>query len=1056
MLNTSLAISIAFWTNPARIRWQGILRKVLRTSGLLAAGFMLVVTAGCTKWDPIFAKGVTNPGSDYQNTATASNTNGLADNPNRSVALKANPPGLSLASYTPTAAFFGNQMAIVGDATSTTNNPHGSILVRESNCGLTQYDISYGSSGLYGSASSLFATLPGVDSYLHRISGLTTTAGVFPKGCSNRTLGTPSAPYAHLGRANDGNFQAVYVDDRGKIITLKISTSAAVLSQTVLADSDAAATLAVADFNGDGIADIVSPFLTAGGSVGIGLFLSQANGSFTAATILGGFPAGVNRFSATASIEDVNGDGKLDIVAMGGSFTNTSSSTVVTTFLGNGNGGFTSASTSTLALSFSTFVLADFNGDGRVDLLTAQGAWAPGIGNGSFGTPIQRFANPQLTDGRNLAVGDFNGDGKLDVALRSGRITISIFLGQGDGSFVAGASYAAIRGAGFLNATDINGDGFTDIVIGLSGAGLFGADADTQTISQFLLGKGDGTFVAAQSLTGVAQNQLFLGGIPTFALADFNGDRYPDLVAATPGNGTALEFYAGSSSGRFGSASTIATLSFRPGFMASADTDGDGKADIIAAGTSLVVLSALGNATFAPPKTFALPSVTGNLSNLAVGDVNGDGRADVLAIMSAQNATSGGAFVYISNSDGTLKTPVQIDTAVNLRSVAIGDLNGDGRADIALGSSDPKFYASSSVLRGIRVYRSNADGTVSPPVTLNPDAQYPALAIGDLNKDGMSDLVVASQNSGLDDSIIVFPGQGDGTFAAPKILALAGGGPGVTSVAIGDFTFDGTPDLMLTGDFAQVLPGRGDGTFLDASVLSIASSSRFAMAADLNRDTMTDAIVVTADGLVPLLRVPTVVSNKAVVTPPANNEFALGLGTSSATVSSGQSVQTSLSISFGAAFTEAVTFSCAGLPANASCSFNPASIAPGAATIATTVTISTGTASAAFEGASGLRLSDSSDNAEGTRFAAGTGALLFGSLGAAAFGLRRRRARSVLLIQLVLALSFGLLAACGGGGGGGSAGSGTVVATPNGTYSVSITANGGGVSKSVNYTLTVQ
>ncbi len=1056
MLNTSLAISIAFWTNPARIRWQGILRKVLRTSGLLAAGFMLVVTAGCTKWDPIFAKGVTNPGSDYQNTATASNTNGLADNPNRSVALKANPPGLSLASYTPTAAFFGNQMAIVGDATSTTNNPHGSILVRESNCGLTQYDISYGSSGLYGSASSLFATLPGVDSYLHRISGLTTTAGVFPKGCSNRTLGTPSAPYAHLGRANDGNFQAVYVDDRGKIITLKINASAAVLSQTVLADSGAAATIAVADFNGDGIADIVSPFLTVAGSVGIGLFLSQANGSFSAATILGGFPAGVNRFSATASIEDVNGDGKLDIVAIGGSVTNTSSSTVVTTLLGNGNGGF--ASTSTLALTFSPFVLADFNGDGKVDLLTAQGAWAPGIGDGSFGTPIQRFANPQLTDGRNLAVGDFNGDGKLDVALRSGRITISVFLGQGDGSFVAGASYAAIRGAGFLNATDINGDGFTDIVIGLSGAGLFGADADTQTISQFLLGKGDGTFVAAQSMTAVAQNQLFLGGIPTFALADFNGDRYPDLVAATPGNGTALELYAGSSSGRFGSASTVATFSFRPGFMASADTDGDGKADIIAAGASLVVLTALGNATFAPPKTFALPSVTGNLSNLAVGDVNGDGRADVVVIMSAQNATSGGAFVYISNPDGTLKTPIQIDTAVNLRSVALGDLNGDGRVDIALGSADARFYTSSSVLRGIRVYLSNADGTVSTPVTLNPDNQYSALAIGDLNKDGKSDLVVASQNSGQDDSIIIFPGQGDGTFAAPKTLALAGGGPGVTSVAIGDFTFDGTPDLMLTGDFTQVLPGRGDGTFLDASVLSIASSSRFVMAADLNRDTMTDAIVVTADGLVPLLRVPTVVSNKAVVTAPANNEFAIGLGTSSATVSSGQSVQTSLSISFGAAFTEAVTFSCAGLPANASCSFNPASIAPGAATIATTVTISTGTASAASDGTSDLRLSDSSGNAEGTGFAAGTGALFFGSLGAAAFGLRRRRApRSVLLIQLVLALSFGLLAACGGGGGGGgSAGSGTVAATPSGAYSVSITANGGGVSKSVSYALTVQ
>ncbi len=644
----------------------------------------------------------------------------------------------------------------------------------------------------------------------------------------------------------------------------------------MLLNSGAAQTLAVADFNGDGIADIVSPYLTVGGSTGIGLFLSQANGSFAAPTLLASYPAGVDRFFARASIEDINADGKLDIVAMGGPSFNATFPTVIT-LLGNGSGGFTPGTSSIKSVQVSPFVLADFNADGKLDLLTAHGEWTPGNGDGSFGTPIPIFPNPQLTDGRNLAAGDFNGDGKLDFALRSGQITISIYLGQGNGSFLAGSSYAAVRGADFLNATDINGDGFLDIVIGLSGAGLFGSDADSQTISQFLFGNGDGSFTAAQSLSGVAQNQL-TSGVQTFALADFNGDTYPDLVAASPGGGTTLGMYAGSRSGGFASANTVATLSFRPSFMTSGDTDGDGKADIIAAGGSLAVLSALGGTSFAPQKTFALPATGGNLTNLAVGDINGDGRADVLVIMGAQSASSGGAFVYIANTDGTLKAPVQVDAAVNLRSVAVGDLNGDGRADIAVGSSDPQFFASSSVLRGIRVYRSNADGSFSTTVTLNPDAQYPALAIGDMNKDGKNDLVVASQSSGLNDSVIVFPGQGDGTFAAPKTLALAGGGIGVTSVAIGDFTFDGTPDLMLAGSYTEVLQGRGDGTFLDASALSIASGSRFVLAADLNRDTMIDAVVVAADGVVPLLRVPTVVANKAIVAPPPSNEFAIVLG----------------------------------------------------------------------------------------------------------------------------------------------------------------------------------
>jgi FG-GAP-like repeat len=1017
---------------------------------------------GCDKPDTQFIRSTARATITFGNPIGAQNVIPIDLAKSADLKTKAIDPSITLGIYTPTAAFYGNQMAVVGGATGTASNPSGAILVREANCSLTQYGISYGTTGVYGTASSVVASLPNADAYLHQISGLKSTAGTFPKGCSNRTLGVPSAPYAHLGKASDGNFVAVYVDDSGKMISLKVSSSGAVISQITLVSSGAASTVAVADFNGDGIADIVSPFLTVGANSGIGVFLSQANGTFAAPALFGTYPAGVSRFNARASIDDINADGKVDIVAMGGPISNTSFPTVIT-LLGNGSGGFASGTTAVKSILVTQFVLADFNGDGKLDILNAGGEWTPGLGDGSFGTPQQRFSNPQLVDGRNLAVGDFNGDGKLDVMVRSGQISLSVFLGQGDGSFVAGASYAAVRGADFLTSSDVNGDGFADIVVGLSSATAFGANGDSQTLIQFLLGKGDGTFLAAQSFPGVGGTSLN-AGTPTFALADFNGDGYPDLVAPPPGGGAALGLYLGSSTGAFASPSGIASLGFNPSMMISADTDGDGKADVIALGSSLAVLRSLGSASagpssFAPAKIYALPAVTGSVKNLAVGDVNGDGRADVLVILGGQSATSGGAYLYLANADGTLKTPVQIDAAVNIRSVAMGDLNSDGRSDIALGSASSQFYTSSSLLKGVRVYRGNADGTVTATVTVNPDDQYVALAIGDVNKDGKADLILASQSSGLNDSLMTLPGLGDGTFGTAINLALADGGPGVTSIALGDFTFDGNVDVMLTGSYTEVIVGQGNGTFFESSAISIASRSKYVVAADLNKDTMVDAVVLGADGLVPLLRVNSAVATKAVVTPTANNEFGISLGSTSGTVSSGQSAQTSMTLNFGSAFTQAVTFSCSGLPAYATCGFSPATLAPGAGATTTTVTINTGVPTSVALAAAGL------------------GLVLFGGLGIG--GLDQRGAPgvslrpSVLLIRrvssslaersipvrwlfasLFACLLFAVLAACGGGSGSASAVSST--ATPAGTYPVTITATGGGVSKSLNYSLTVQ
>lgn len=180
------------------------------------------------------------------------------------------PTGLS--AFTPTAAFLGNQSAFVGAALKPSSTLAGSLLVRESNCSVTQYAFADTADGAVPSLTKL----PGFDAYARKISGLTTPAGTFPEGCADRRLGTPSAPGAFLGRANNGDLLAVSVNDgSGQITLLRLNVQGTVLSTTALGPTGSASTVAAVDLNGDGIADIVSPYVTSGGVSGIGVFLSR-------------------------------------------------------------------------------------------------------------------------------------------------------------------------------------------------------------------------------------------------------------------------------------------------------------------------------------------------------------------------------------------------------------------------------------------------------------------------------------------------------------------------------------------------------------------------------------------------------------------------------------------------------------------------------------------------------------------------------------------------------------------------------------------------------------
>jgi hypothetical protein len=239
--------------------------------------------------------------------------------------------------------------------------------------------------------------------------------------------------------------------------------------------------LSIGDFNGDGLPDLAMP---TAGSNAVSILLDQSNGTFESAPAVatGQWPLGI----ATG---DFNGDGNLDLVT-----TNDDVDTV-SVALGNGRGGFSSHVDYQAGLYPVAIVIADFNLDGKLDVVTANtGADTVSVllgkGDGTF-QPALTFAAGNVVF--QMVEGDFNHDGKPDLALaNNGTNTVSILLGNGDGTFQPSVDYP-INSLGFGIVTgDFNSDGALDLAVTSNNCNTPASNC-LGTIS-VLLGNGDGTF----------------------------------------------------------------------------------------------------------------------------------------------------------------------------------------------------------------------------------------------------------------------------------------------------------------------------------------------------------------------------------------------------------------------------------------------------------------------------------------------------------------------------------------------------------------------------------
>lgn len=961
----------------------------------------------------------------------------------RALAVTA-PAALTVGSFTPAAAFRGNQTLVIGGLLQPSPARGESVLVRESGCLLSQHAYR----DLYAETEVAVPVMSGVEAHFRKMAGLPALPATYPQGCIERSLGIPSSNSALLGQTSNGDTLFAIVDETANLYPLIVqriaATGAVVGTQTLTAGvvqgnyDDLSPVFAVADLNGDGLADVVKPFWRApDGSAGVAVFLSQASGSYVQPTTV--YPyhhpvngAAVRGFSTRVSIEDVDGDGKLDIVAQGDG--------ALMTLRGDGLGGFTSGPTTAgVDGGIGPYVVADFNGDGRRDVLSAEGWFFAGAGDGSFAPPVLRLDATAASDSfTHVAAGDFNADGKLDVAVlssfsRSSGRFVSIFLGGGDGTFSAGRRYSAVAKASEVAVADLDGDGVPDLWVGKADRGSYAAGRRTSSLMQALLGKGDGSFVGAAALPASGR----VSGQPSFALADFNGDGRPDVISVPLApNATnvpvQLQVAAGSAGGDFGAPTAGPLLSFTPTLLTRGDFNGDGKADLVAAFGKVAVLLGQGDGSFGAEQSVALPAGGVEAKSIAVGDVNGDGRSDVVV------GTAAGVFVYYAAANGSLQAPVFVDGLVNARALTVGDLDRDGRADI--------------VAPGAGIYRGRADGSFGTPSTTSP---LGVTAIADMNKDGKPDLVTSGVVDGKM-ALTVLPGLGDGSFGAGTTFKLKSGTSFIAFITVADFTFDGNPDVMLgsDGEETEVLVGDGAGGFIAETTLAVAGSASYAAAAQLNSDAAPDAVLAVGQGaIVSLLRTRQALTADA--PPSAEPPFTVSASSTSGSVASGAAVQTTMTFAFPTGFADTVALSCGGLPAHATCTFAPASVVPSGGAASSLLTIRTGVQSAA---ASGFPGGDAGAGAP--PLLAGALALLLvlggtavpGAVSCAEGWRRRWRAGAGLGAVVVL----GLAAGCGGGSSDPAPPVDPPAITPSGTYDVVVTAASPGGSQSLTFRLTVQ
>jgi hypothetical protein len=609
--------------------------------------------------------------------------------------------------------------------------------------------------------------------------------------------------------------------------------------------------LAIGDFTGDGKPDLAV--------VGSSISILEGNG-------LGGFSAGtpfaVGTNPGSIAVGDFNKDGVLDL-AVTTSGPNVGDNAVII-LLGSGSGKFTAGKSYAIIFPFpSAVAVGDFNGDGIPDIVVGHsiqggngGSVTELLGDGAGGFSTGPESNvgtrPQF-----MAVADFNGDGKLDTAVVNSLIqgTVSVLLGDGSGGF--GPSAVVASGSPVsLAVDDFNGDGTPDIatssltgnnvtvllnslpVISAEPASLTFYAAVGQTAPEPVLHVTLNSTAAPSTYT-FASDQSWLAGnsssvAETFDIVAISAN--PSSLSAGTYSGTlrylAPNYFGAKTTVTLNVANPSATLAAVPGSpfavgtnpvaAIAGDFNGDGKPDVAVlnkGSNNVTVLLGNGSGSF-NAATGSPFSVGTYPTSMALGDFNRDGKPDLVV----SNQDSNNITVLLGNGSGGFRAGPSFNVAAPPSpaqfSLAVGDFNGDGIADIVVSTSMPGGSA------GVVVMLGNGFGGFTPATPFAAGAPT-ALAVGDFNQDGKLDVVFTNFMTNITDPpVTMLLGDGLGGFTSAQTLKVTGSA-GVQEafvaplIAAGDFNEDGTLDIAVgLNNGVAVLGGNGSGGFSAGAVVA--------------------------------------------------------------------------------------------------------------------------------------------------------------------------------------------------------------------------------------------
>lgn len=271
-----------------------------------------------------------------------------------------------------------------------------------------------------------------------------------------------------------------------------------------------------------------------------------------------------------------------------------------------------------------------------------------------------------------------------------------------------------------------------------------------------------------------------------------NPDAEADIVVIGPGN--AVSVLVGAFSG-FAAPVAYSTGQY-PADLAIADLNNDGAPDVVTAdfGTTAVsVLFGAGDGTLAAAMSLSTGSIP---TCVALGDVNADGTPDIIAGLLGNN----GVAVLLGTGNGAFAPAVTIPAGSSASHIALGEVNGDGRRDLAVADQSANSIV---VLLGV-----SGPGIFGAPSSLPVGSEPTDVVLADISQDGLDDVIAASSLVGY---VTVNRSLGGGAFAPSTYSVI---GPYCGTIAVGDLDFDGVPDLVAEdGDRVEVLTARGDGTF---------------------------------------------------------------------------------------------------------------------------------------------------------------------------------------------------------------------------------------------------